>query len=308
MANNYIGVNNIARKVKNYYIGVNGKARKVKKMYVGVNGKARLCYEDGPKPRAAYFTFSSPNSFTVAATKKWNGTLEYSTDTYNWTEWDGSELTSVKREDGKYALYFSGTGNTVITGSSKQPWSISNKNVSCANSNIETLLDWETVSNGGHPSMGAYAFASMFFECSALSVGPALLSPVVSNYCYDSMFGKCSSLKGITSQLPAQTASMGCYMRMFSNCTNLIGVPKINATLLYTACCAYMFSGCTKVKISSRRTSGYNMPYLLPNGLNGTISGGNQFIYMFAGTGGTFTGNPVVNTRYYIGDDNNVID
>lgn len=47
---NYIGVNNVARKVKNYYIGVNGKARKVKKMYVGVNGKARLCYEDAWKP------------------------------------------------------------------------------------------------------------------------------------------------------------------------------------------------------------------------------------------------------------------
>lgn len=43
---NYIGVNNVARKVKGYYIGVNGKARKVKKMYVGVNGVARLCYED----------------------------------------------------------------------------------------------------------------------------------------------------------------------------------------------------------------------------------------------------------------------
>lgn len=57
---NYIGVNNVARKVKGYYIGVNGKARKVKKMYVGVNGKARLCYEESSVPTVAVtFTFYS---------------------------------------------------------------------------------------------------------------------------------------------------------------------------------------------------------------------------------------------------------
>lgn len=53
MANNYIGANNVARKVKNYYIGVNGVARKVKKMYVGVNGRARLCYEENSVPTVA---------------------------------------------------------------------------------------------------------------------------------------------------------------------------------------------------------------------------------------------------------------
>lgn len=57
---NYIGVNNVARKVKSYYIGVNGKARKVKKMYVGVNGKARLCYEESSVSNVAVtFTFYS---------------------------------------------------------------------------------------------------------------------------------------------------------------------------------------------------------------------------------------------------------
>ena len=35
-----------------------------------------------------YLTFSSPNSFTLAvgdATKHWDGTLEYSTDTSTWS-------------------------------------------------------------------------------------------------------------------------------------------------------------------------------------------------------------------------------
>ena len=38
----YIGVNNIAREIKNAYVGVNGQARKIKAIYVGVNGVARL--------------------------------------------------------------------------------------------------------------------------------------------------------------------------------------------------------------------------------------------------------------------------
>lgn len=43
----YIGVDNVARKVKKLYIGVDGVARKVKKGYIGVNGVARLFYSSG---------------------------------------------------------------------------------------------------------------------------------------------------------------------------------------------------------------------------------------------------------------------
>lgn len=42
----YIGVNNVARKIKGVYVGVNGVARKVKKAYIGVNGVARLFYSN----------------------------------------------------------------------------------------------------------------------------------------------------------------------------------------------------------------------------------------------------------------------
>lgn len=41
----YIGVNNVARQIKNAYVGVNGVARKVKAVYVGVNGVARLVWQ-----------------------------------------------------------------------------------------------------------------------------------------------------------------------------------------------------------------------------------------------------------------------
>ena len=40
----YVGVSNVARKVKKIYIGVNDVARKVKRGYIGVNGVARLFF------------------------------------------------------------------------------------------------------------------------------------------------------------------------------------------------------------------------------------------------------------------------
>lgn len=44
----YIGVNNVARKIKKGYIGVDNTARKIKKGYIGVGGAARLFYSLGP--------------------------------------------------------------------------------------------------------------------------------------------------------------------------------------------------------------------------------------------------------------------
>ena len=43
----YLGINNVARKIKKIYIGINGVARKVKKVYIGINGVARLCWSSG---------------------------------------------------------------------------------------------------------------------------------------------------------------------------------------------------------------------------------------------------------------------
>lgn len=40
----YVGLNNVARRLKKGYVGVNGVARRLKKGYLGVNGVARLCW------------------------------------------------------------------------------------------------------------------------------------------------------------------------------------------------------------------------------------------------------------------------
>ena len=45
----YIGVNNVAKKIKGGYIGIDGVARKITKAYVGVGGVARPCWGGGGK-------------------------------------------------------------------------------------------------------------------------------------------------------------------------------------------------------------------------------------------------------------------
>ena len=61
--NIFIGVNNVARKVKSIYIGVNNVARKVKYVYIGDNNnKARLCYSSGP----VYISKQGTNTLTFS--------------------------------------------------------------------------------------------------------------------------------------------------------------------------------------------------------------------------------------------------
>jgi len=58
----YIGVGNVARKVKKMYIGVGGVARKVKKAYIGVGGLARLCWSANPPILSKYTGTVTPLS------------------------------------------------------------------------------------------------------------------------------------------------------------------------------------------------------------------------------------------------------
>lgn len=124
MANNYIGVNNIARKVKNYYIGVNGKARKVKKMYVGVNGKARLCYEDAWEPNWQVSSLPASANWTsvcygagkFVAVAKDSNIAAYSIDGINWTQ-------TTLPTSGKWYSVCYGNGKFVAVGSALAAYS-----------------------------------------------------------------------------------------------------------------------------------------------------------------------------------------
>ena len=68
-----------------------------------------------------------------------------------------------------------------------------------------------------------------------------------SNYCCQSMFAGCTSLK-TAPVLNAKTLNFKCYESMFAGCTSLTAAPELPATTLGNYCYANMFSGCTNIK------------------------------------------------------------
>ena len=196
----------------------------------------------------AYLTFRSPNSFTLKvddATKHWDGTLEYSTDTSTWTTWDGTTTLSSAISGSDNVLYLRGTGNTAITGEDDIGWALTGSDISCIG-NIENLLDYAIVESGAHPTMASGCYRSMFYGCSSLTQAPALPATTLATYCYYSMFRGCSSLTQAPA-LPATTLADYCYMAMFNGCTSLTQAPALPATTLANHCYYSMFNGCTSL-------------------------------------------------------------
>lgn len=279
--------------------------------YTGTTGT----YENGAYyllKYAPYLTFSSPNTFTVSGYSN-DGTLEYSTDLITWSAWGGGAQSSA---DGK--LYLRGTGVSSIG----SVGAIEGSEVSCIGS-IETLLDYATVENGGHPTMADYCFAGMFSDCTALVKAPDLPATELTAGCYQSMFMGCINL-ATAPKLPATTLATGCYSQMFAVCTSLVTAPELPATVLaedcYSgmfiectslsalpslpattlaeSCYAMMFGGCTAIKISETQTDEYTIAYRIPASGDG-VDATDSLKKMFAGTGGTFTDAPSINTVYY---------
>ena len=241
----YLGVDGVARRINSIYLGVGGVARKINKVYIGdENRLARLCYE----LKYPYLTFSSPNSFTLAvnnATKHWNGTLEYSTDSSTWSTWDGTTTLSSATSGSDNVLYLRGTGNMVITGDSNGKWILTGNNIKCIG-NIENLLDYATVQSGRHPTMADDCYERMFYNCTSLTKAPALPATTLARYCYDSMFYGCTALTHAPA-LPATTLYYSCYNQMFYGCTSLTKAPYLPATTLVKRCYQDMFRGCTSL-------------------------------------------------------------
>ena len=198
-------------------------------------------------PPLPYLTFNSPSSFTLAvndATKHWDGTLEYSTDTSVWTAWDGTTTISSATSGSNNVLYLRGTGNTVITGNNiNYKWVLTGSNIKCIG-NIENLLDYRTVESGAHPTMATSCYQYMFNACTSLTKAPNLPATTLANNCYRGMFQDCTSLTKAP-DLPATTLVNDCYHSMFYNCTSLTQVPALPATTLANNCYDSMFQECT---------------------------------------------------------------
>ena len=271
-----------------------------------------------------YLSFIGNEDFTLKTyntTKNWDGTLEYSTDKSTWNTWDGTEISSVGSK-----LYLRGTGNTKIAGiSSNYKFVFAGTDtlkIACEG-NIENLLDYETVSAGGHPTMADRCYRSMFNGCTSLTTAPALPATTLTDYCYRDMFYGCTSLTtapelpattlaescynsmfynctALTTapELPATTLTRGCYIYMFGDCTSLTTAPELPATTLAGNCYNGMFSDCIKIKLSTTQTGEYQTVYRIPTSGTGTTST-DALLNMFANTGGTFKGTPSINTTYY---------
>ena len=194
-----------------------------------------------------YLSFLGNEDFTLKTyntSKNWDGTLEYSTDTTTWNTWNGTEISSAGSK-----LYLRGTGNTKITGTSSNYKFVftgtDNLKVAC-NGNIENLLDYETVSAGGHPIMSNYCYYYMFYNCTSLTTAPALPATTLAEGCYEGIFSGCTSLTSATA-LPATTLASSSYESMFRDCTSLTTAPELPATTLDGRCYYNMFNGCTSL-------------------------------------------------------------
>ena len=271
-------------------------------------------------------TFTKTGSdFTLrvsGSTKTWNGTIEWSNGTSLWAKFNGD--TTLTSNSGK--LYLRGKYNTRYTHSAiRNELVLSGSAISCSG-NVETLLDYQTVMNGSHPSMDAYCFYSLFRSCTALASAPTLPATSLSPYCYAYMFYGCTSLASAPSlpatdlsdanncydgmfwgcsslttspALPATTLSKECYITMFYQCAALSTIANLPATALKENCYRFMYGQCPSVKLSTSSGTGYSYSYRVPKSGTGTTATG-ATEYMFTGTGGSFTGTPSINTTYYI--------
>jgi len=251
-----------------------------------------------------YLTFASAEPFTIGvnnATKNWDGTLEYSTDTTNWNEWDGAAAIASAEHGGEHRIYMRGSGNTVITGSADVTvsirWVLTGDGIRCVG-DIENLLDYETVANGKHPVMADYCYTRMFLNCSSLTAAPKLSATELAYYCYHSMFSGCTSLT-TPPALPATELADYCYAGVFQNCTGLVALPELPATELKNCSYISMFNGCSSIKLSETQTDEYTTEYRIPPKGTATSAIFGATNYMFDYTGGTFTGTPSINTTYY---------
>ena len=200
-----------------------------------------------------FVTFSSDLSFSIYTynkLKNWDGTLEYSTDTINWTTWTGTSISSAV-SNGSYKLYVRGTGNTYMNTLSKElngRWVLTGSNISCSG-RIDNLLDHATVSLGGQPTMAFCCYCYMFSGCTSLISAPNLPATTLADYCYYYMFRGCTSLTSAPS-LPANTLASNCYESMFSGCIGLTQAPNLPATILASGCYNQMFYRCTSLTIA----------------------------------------------------------
>jgi cytochrome c-type biogenesis protein CcmE len=140
-------------------------------------------------------------------------------------------------------------------------------------------------------------YMNMFYGCNAITTPPALPANVLATDCYRGMFAYC---QGLTSAPTLAVTSLpsGCYQDMFDGCSSLKEPPALPATTLGESCYYRMFKA-SGIAISASAQAPYGRPWRIPTtGTAAAASGWNT--EMFAGSAGSFTGSPTLNTTYYL--------
>ena len=221
---------------------------------------------------------------TISVVNRGNGnttnvtpTLEYSKDkntwntiTFDWTSGEHTTELPVKLNTGEKMYFrndtrkFSNDYNNYISFSS----SVSSN----VGGDIRTLSNYINVDNETKPreymfyylfnsnkyivdvsnlrlsytTLADYCYQSMFGGCTSLTTAPSLPVTTLAYGCYQSMFSGCTSIT-VAPELPATTLATFCYNSMFSNCTSLTTAPVLPATSLAGYCYNSMFSGCSSL-------------------------------------------------------------
>lgn len=205
--------------------------------------------EPEPKPTLpdavdSALTFYSEAPFRMCITNKkknWDGTLYYSLDNSNWSEWNGEFI-----EGTNGIIYMRGVGNTYLNTSSIGSAGAFHfeTNTGCfmhCIGSMDDLLDYTTT-----PTMANYCYYYMFAYCANLVTAPDLPATTLADYCYYYMFRNCANL--VTApELPATILTQYCYYYMFAYCTNLTTAPELPATTLADYCYNGMFRNCTNL-------------------------------------------------------------
>lgn len=226
------------------------------------------------------FTAEAANS-KFSLWKTWSPTvvsLEISTNWNTWSDytiWNIITLNSIW--DKVYFRNKSGVATGFSTGSSSY-YQFAN-----SGNDAKIAASWDITSllsqNLTNTLQGDYCFYKLFYGANWLTTPPSLPATTLTQYCYNNLFYNCVYLKSIP-RLPATTLKKYCYWSMFQNCSSL--------------------------KLSASQNSDYTQAYRIPTTWSGTTATSWNLL-MFSGTWWTQTGNPSINTTYYVHKDNTII-
>ena len=260
-----------------------------------------------------YVKFSSPTAFTlgIIGSKKWDGTIEYSTDGQAWQPWDGTSGIGSALIGNNYKLFVRGYGNTIITGESagtdNGAWHITEGSNVSVSGLISSLIDYRRVPT----SIGDNAYKNLFGwkspgDTKIVDASKLIIDGPISGACCGGMF---SRNKGLIEgpKFPSLTLANYCYQSAFYQCEALTVLPRLYATNLPIGCYSSLFNGCTSVKVYTSSGSGHTTAYRIPiegTGIDqGSGTADSALGGIFTGTGGDFhpyDDSAKVNVTYYV--------